>query len=355
MSSDSSSNAGPALLSGLWAAVGITTFILVLRIAAKIKIRHFHIDDVLMIAALILTLSSMGLLTNSVRHGFGKDLRSLELSDTEAVLKDIAIQVPLVTFSTGFARSSFVLYLLGILGGKKPYQIALWTAMMLQLVCNIIAAVLPLSICRNVRALWIPGTETTCGNTVAVIRFAYFQSSINTATDLFLAVFPTVIFWNLNLKLRIKISLIILLSLGIVAMIASIIKTTKLDQVPSVTDIGASGGVELIRWGYTENVIIIMTSSIPCIRPLLISSVRKFSSNAKSRSYELTGPFSGNKGNTKNGTAPSQNQERRDDDADSVEQILREAYQQNSALEAGRGIKKQVDISVVSDGSSFGR
>lgn len=37
----------------------------------------------------------------------------------------------------------------------------------------------------------------------------------NSACDLFLAVFPTLIFWNLNLKMRIKISLIILLSLGI--------------------------------------------------------------------------------------------------------------------------------------------
>jgi hypothetical protein len=42
-----------------------------------------------------------------------------------------------------------------------------------------------------------------------------FQA-FNSATDLFLAIFPTVVFWNLNLKLRIKISLMVLLSLGIV-------------------------------------------------------------------------------------------------------------------------------------------
>jgi hypothetical protein len=202
---------------------------------------------------------------------------------------------------------------------------------------------------------------------------------VNTATDLFLAVFPTVVFWNLNLRLRIKISLIVLLSLGIVyvdpsglisfdivptdrlcrAMVASIIKTTKLDHVPSVTNIGA-GGVELIRWGYAENLIIIITSSVPSIRPLLISSVRKLSSATKSRSYELSGPFSKNRGTSKNTTLAEQNQQHTSnnrDDCDSIEQILKDSqrpsYGPAYSVESGHGIKKQVDISVVSDRNSL--
>lgn len=72
------------------------------------------------------------------------------------------------------------------------------------------------------------------------------------------------------------------------AMVASIIKTTQLDKIPSVVNTGANGGVSLIRWGYTENVIIIITSSVPCVRPLFISSVRKVSSATRSWSHELT-------------------------------------------------------------------
>lgn len=71
-------------------------------------------------------------------------------------------------------------------------------------------------------------------------------------------------------------------------MVASIIKTTQLDKVPSIVNIGASGGMGLIRWGYTENVIIIITSSVPCIRPLFVSSVRKVSSATRSWSHELS-------------------------------------------------------------------
>lgn len=71
-------------------------------------------------------------------------------------------------------------------------------------------------------------------------------------------------------------------------MVASIIKTTQLDKIPSVVNTGANGGISLIRWGYTENVIIIITSSVPCVRPLFISSVRKVSSATRSWSHELT-------------------------------------------------------------------
>jgi hypothetical protein len=145
-------------------------------------------------------------------------------------------------------------------------------------------------------------------------------------------------------------------------MVASIIKTTKLNAVPSITNTGASGGIELIRWGYIENVIIIITSSIPCIRPLVISSVRKISSGKYSRSYELSMPFSGRK----SGAAPNEtNQSRRtrkfksDIENNSVDRILDQnrSTHTSTSIGGGRdsptfstpGITKQVEISVISD------
>lgn len=173
-------------------------------------------------------------LSQCVEHGFGGDLTKLPKQDSELVLKYIAIQIPLVTFSTTIARTGFIIYLLAVLGTNKGYVIALWAILVIQAAGNIVSAVLPLSICRDVRALWDlkAAEETTCGDTAAVIKFAYYSNSMfielvqmgnvetnlsaafNSATDFFLAVFPTVVFWNLNLKLRIKIGLIVLLSVG---------------------------------------------------------------------------------------------------------------------------------------------
>ncbi|OJJ57232.1 hypothetical protein ASPSYDRAFT_134175 [Aspergillus sydowii CBS 593.65] len=360
MTFDTSNNgAGFALVRGMWAAIAISAFILILRVFAKVKLRQFRFDDVLMIVSWAMTLAATVLLQMSVNHGFGTDLRKLEYPDLKVVLKAIAIEIPLVTIGTGFARSAFALYIIAILGNKRSYTIALWSVMLLQLAGNIVSGVLPLSICRDARILWNPNIKTTCGDSAAVIKFAYFSSAVNAAADLFLAVFPTVIFWNLNLRLRIKISLIILMSLGILAMIAVIIKSTKYDDIPGITNLGSHGGIELIRWGYAENLIIIITSSVPCIRPLLISSVRKLSSAARSRSYELSGPFSGNKA-VQSRTSPNNHSSRRSDnenqayeedlpeETDSIERILQDAETAERNRELRRGITKQVEISVMS-------
>ncbi|KAL3462649.1 integral membrane protein [Aspergillus heterothallicus] len=285
-------NSGPALMRGIWAGMAVAIVIVILRIIAKIKIRHFRLDDVLMIAALIISLVSTAFLTISIQHGFGSNLRIAPLSDVKTVLKCFAIQWPLMTMSTSIARCSFICYLLAILGSNRTHQILLWATLLLQLAVNIVSAVLPTSICRNPAILWDQHVDTSCGDTTAVIKFSYFTGSLNSAVDLFLALFATFVFWSLNLTLRIKISLVTLLSLGIVAMVASIIKTTKLNEIPSITNLGAAGGVSFFRWGYAENAIIIITSSIPCLRSLAISSVRKIQNSSRSagegRSYALT-------------------------------------------------------------------
>ncbi|CAI7646008.1 unnamed protein product [Penicillium glandicola] len=366
----SQTNLGPALEKGIWAAVIIAAVVVFLRVFAKIKIKRFGVDDGLMIFAELLAIVSTVFLTLSVKHGFGKNLDTLSSSDKSEVLKNIAIQVPIVTLSTTFARSAFILYLLPLLGTSKYYQVALWALLVIQFAGNVASAVLPLSICRDVAALWDPAVAltTTCGDSSAVIKFAYYSNTFNSATDLFLAVVPTMVFWNLNLKLRIKISLIILLSLGIVAMVASIIKTTKLKDVPSITNTGASGGIELIRWGYIENIIIIITSSIPCIRPLIISSVRKISSGKYTHSYELSMPFSGRK----SAPAPNEtNHSRRtrmfksDLENNSIEHILDNNRSMHTSTSIGGapdsptfstpGITKQVEISIVTDSGQPGK
>lgn len=118
-------------------------------------------------------------LSRSVDHGFGGNLTKLPKYDSEMVLKDIAIQVPLVTFSTTIARSGFIIYLLAVLGTNKAYVIVLWVLLVIQAAGNIVSAVLPLSICRDVRALWDieAAIHTTCGDTAAVIKFAYYSNS----------------------------------------------------------------------------------------------------------------------------------------------------------------------------------
>ncbi len=55
MTFDTSNNgAGFALVRGMWAAIAISAFILILRVFAKVKLRQFRFDDVLMIVSWVL-------------------------------------------------------------------------------------------------------------------------------------------------------------------------------------------------------------------------------------------------------------------------------------------------------------
>ncbi|PCG95489.1 Hypothetical protein PENO1_073310 [Penicillium occitanis (nom. inval.)] len=362
------SDTGTALVRGIWVAMAVAIIMVILRVYAKAKIHQFRADDVLMMIAMALAVISTVFLNLSIHHGFGQNLKELVLagyvSDVQLSLQYIAIQQPILTISSTLARCSFILYLLAILGNSKNYQHALWIVMIWQLAGNIVSAVLPLNICRNMKILWDWTTKTTCGDTTAVIKFAYYSNSANSACDLFLAVFPTLIFWNLNLRLRVKVGLIVLLSLGIGAMVASIIKTTKLSSLPSATNLGVTGGLEVGRCAYIENAIIIITSSIPCIRPLIMFSVRKFSSRGYSRSYELaSGPQTGQQRTRHDATAQTRRTRGRFttngtvDDMGSVERILDLGnYHANATVSgSGRrdspthdelGITKCVEISV---------
>lgn len=54
MAFDSSNDPGFALVRGMWAAVAVAAVILILRVFAKIKLRQFRFDDVLMIVSWVL-------------------------------------------------------------------------------------------------------------------------------------------------------------------------------------------------------------------------------------------------------------------------------------------------------------
>lgn len=97
-------------------------------------------------------------------------------------------------------------------------------------------------------------------------------------------------FWNLNLKLHVKLGIIILLSLGILAMTASIIKTVQTHILAKMDHDPTTATVNLERWLYIETYLVIITASIPCIRSLT-RSVKKRSHLAGGDAHELSSPY----------------------------------------------------------------
>lgn len=146
------------------------------------------------------------------------------------------------------------------------------------------------------------------------------------------------------------------------AMVASVIKTVMLGRVSGVTSLGKTGRLQVICWGYVEVIVIMTTSSIPCIRPLLVSSVRSLSQGGLSRSYRSYELGENKKRSNFSSTKSKHNSvynKTPDLERDSVEQVLMldAAAQLSSsgptrpqpAYSSHTGITRKVEIEVNSD------
>ncbi|RAK95278.1 uncharacterized protein BO80DRAFT_487265 [Aspergillus ibericus CBS 121593] len=276
-------NAGPYILGINWIAAGLAIFIVLLRLIAKRRVRNVAWDDAAMIFALMLGLASSVLITISIYYGYGKHVMDIEPSDRLFAMKIYTIFQCVSILSTGTGRVAFVLYLLPIFQQQYITRHLLWFIFALQLITNYVSPVTILAQCKDVSVLWDPTVQTQCWDPKITVAYSYVQCSINTATDLYLATFPVYTFWNLNLRRRTKAILMILLSLGLVAMVASIMRALYL---PSLSDLGdrTVATNRLTIWALLECYIVITTASIPCIRSLVVHSVRHVISHSRTSS-----------------------------------------------------------------------
>ncbi|KAE8356878.1 hypothetical protein BDV28DRAFT_126344 [Aspergillus coremiiformis] len=264
-----------SVLRGTWAIAVIAIIIMILRVFAKVKLHHVGVDDATMILALVSTdrkqprpstrcssrrKTSAGLTPSDTSqlfaliasifftiavnvYGFSEDPAVQTPSRAANALKNYVVVQVLSVASTCVGRVAFILYLIPILSTRKIYKRSLWVLLALQVIVNVLTIILILSQCRDIRGVWDAeiASSTECMDGSVQLYYGYFQigkwnkneiphqhkererekkltqthTACNSSTDLILSVFPSIIFWNLRLRLRIKISLVILTSLGL--------------------------------------------------------------------------------------------------------------------------------------------
>lgn len=72
-------------------------------------------------------------------------------------------------------------------------------------------------------------------------------------------------------------------------MVACIIKTAELHSIAQPGD-PTIAQAQLVHWAYIEAGLVVITSSVPCLRPLFIAMAKDFSSSPRP-TYELTPAF----------------------------------------------------------------
>ncbi|KAF4151147.1 hypothetical protein CNMCM8927_004166 [Aspergillus lentulus] len=358
---------GTGLVVLIWILTSISVIVVSLRVLAKTKIRQFRTDDIVMISALILGIIAGSMNTIAVKYGYGLPDEIVPEPGATTGRKFYIIGQAFLILCTAIGRAAFVLYLLAILGGQKWQRIILTALAVMEVIFNSVSIILMFASCSPVSMLWDYAVEGTCAADSIQVNFGYFQSVFNIFVDLYLAVVPTYIFWHLNLKLGIKISLVALMSGGLIAMAAALAKTI---QLPEIHNDALGGTINLLRWGYIEANLVIITASLPCLRSLILSGFHYMtSSGQRSRSYELGAAFTGTRAGTTSVTAQKTCHRKTDsrlrgmlstrnrgDDGASVDHILGSRNSLDGVETGGSsrdigtgsaGIRKQVEVTVV--------
>ncbi|EED20455.1 integral membrane protein [Talaromyces stipitatus ATCC 10500] len=288
------SPAATDILVLIWVLTAISLIMVALRVVAKVRINQFRMDDILMILTLILSIVAAAFNTTGVKYGYGHPDATVPEPDASLARKNYLFGLAVLIVCTALGRAAFVLYLLAILGNQKWHRIILIALAVMEVAFNLVSVILIFVDCTPSASLWDYSIPGKCSLDALQLNWGYFQSIFNVFVDLYLAVVPTYIFWHLKLKLAVKLGLIALMSCGLVAMAAALAKTVQLHEINN----GIIGGtMNLIRWGYLEAHLVIITASVPCLRSLILSGFHFMTSSGHggSRSYELggTGAFTG--------------------------------------------------------------
>lgn len=98
---------------------------------------------------------------------------------------------------------------------RRRYCIPLWGVIGLALIAAITTDIAVLAQCRPVAATWDPSIGT-CANPAVITGVSYFISAVSVLTDWTCAILPAFILWDVQLRWRIKVSVAIVLALGVV-------------------------------------------------------------------------------------------------------------------------------------------
>ncbi|KAF2658530.1 hypothetical protein K491DRAFT_676349 [Lophiostoma macrostomum CBS 122681] len=248
-------NLGPTLVIVAWFFAAVSFVVIAIRAYVKLRIvNRFRTDDWLIVFTYALAICNSIFCTISVHWGLGRHIQFLNPEQIKLSIKYVYLCEFFSIMSPCFGRISYAFLLLQIIPPTIGPKRFLWTIIGIQFVVD----------CQPIYEFWGPNSKDHCWDPRVQQYTGFFQESVCSAVDLVLACFPASLFWKLQMKISTKISLSILMGLGV---------------------------LRDVRFGYLvlEAYMVLLAASIPTLRPLIrgVSTGSSRGNSGKSGSYAL--------------------------------------------------------------------
>ncbi|KAL9062887.1 MAG: hypothetical protein Q9161_009711 [Pseudevernia consocians] len=121
--------------------------------------------------------------------------------------------------------------------------------------------------CQPIQKQWDPSLPGKCWSSLIVVRTNYFGGAVSTLCDWTLATLPIVFLWSLQMRIKVKIGICVLMGMGYFTGICAVARTIGFRNVTAsasheATQIGS------VIWAALEINVGIIAASIPTLKPL---------------------------------------------------------------------------------------
>ncbi|KAI5867669.1 integral membrane protein [Durotheca rogersii] len=257
-----------------------------LYVRTKMITRGFGLDDVVLCLTYIGFIISCSMGFTSMSYGYAAEDEQPYYNPKKATQFLFANQLALY-ISSGFVKIAVALVLYRLASTKRLRWILIASMIVVSL----------WTIIMTTFASWpcAQGGSSNWAGSRACTQVAYFRTITNIFIDYFYALLPIAILRNVHMSMRLKISVLFLLGLGIFASSATIVKLVIIVRLSTATGKEAKGlHYNLLLWADIELGMATFAASAAALRPLLKHIPAVWSRTRTRNSHgtsEATGPY----------------------------------------------------------------
>ncbi|UPL03040.1 hypothetical protein LCI18_013974 [Fusarium solani-melongenae] len=259
-----------------------------LRCWVRVSHHVFATDDGLMLLGWLLYMFLAGVSCHGVYVGLGTRDERLNAAITKHGRQFLWLFQMFYCSSLIFIKASICVTLLRI-AVARTHRIIAWATLTASCISTCIVLIGLLAICQPVTANW-DLSSGKCAPPNVLTSLSYLVSASSVVTDLVCAILPGFMLYKSHMKTATKISISIVLGLGVLASIATIIRFPYIPYFNQKEDY-LYNACNIALWSVFETGIGIIAGSLPSLRRLLKTWINLDLSNGHSSGH--VAPYAG--------------------------------------------------------------
>ncbi|ESZ95457.1 integral membrane protein [Sclerotinia borealis F-4128] len=255
-------------LTAMWVLTGISTVFFAARLYSRsVYLRRLGLDDGVIGLSVVLNIVDCIVTQIACHYGVGRHAYYLTLSELSQSLKYLLILQAFGIMASVVPKLGVAILIINIVGTSNRGRWIFYFASIFLIMFGALNCIFLFAQCSPPRAIWEFDLTHTCWKSSVLVNYSIFVGSYSGFLDLAFAIFPVTLFWNLQMKLKRKIVLCVVMGLGVIASICAFIKVSKLKLIAKEDPTWSP--LNLFVWAGVEINVIIICACVPTLRPLI--------------------------------------------------------------------------------------